>query len=239
MWNHLTKSSLHPVQKQFSKVISFMTEKIRYSPYVNIKFYKSILRRNFSNNYKKKIRIIITKVTGNCMRGGWKMRWETLKVLFECLHNDFETIMHALTEEVKIPILKTHLDEYMGSSDYRLYIYSRQIRWHPSIIKWYVRVYIWNSVPMWCTEVNLVLTPPPERTLRDYTHWMKGHVGFSSSLNRELIIKKKMWMKSTWCLSWMILRCKWILYKQTLARFVNLGEINRTHDKFKRQCQSE
>ncbi len=32
-----------------------------------------------------------------------------------------------------------------------------------------------------------VLTLPSERTLRDYTHWMKGQVGFSSSLNRELI----------------------------------------------------
>ena len=43
----------------------------------------------------------------------------TLKSGDEHLHKDFETIMHALTEEV---VLKTRLDEYMGSSNYRLYI---------------------------------------------------------------------------------------------------------------------
>ncbi len=42
--------------------------------------------------------------------------------LDEHLHNDFETIVHELTEEVRnTHTEKTHLDVYFGSSNYRPY----------------------------------------------------------------------------------------------------------------------
>ncbi len=65
--------------------------------------------------YKKKVRRSLA--TERRLKDA--MEKLTLKSGDEHLHKDFETIMHALTEEV---VLKTRLDEYMGSSNYRLYI---------------------------------------------------------------------------------------------------------------------
>ncbi len=88
-----------------------------------------------------------------------------------------------------------------------------------------------------------VLTLPSERTLRDYTHWMKGQVGFSSSLNRELIkeanVNEEKDKYMVLVLDEMKVREDLVFDKHScrLIGFVNLGEINQTLDKFKRQCK--
>lgn len=86
---------------------------------------------------------------------------------------------------------------------------------------------------------------PSERTLRDYTHWMKGQVGFSSSLNQELIkeanVKEEKDKYVVLVLDKMKVREDLIFDKHScrLIGFVNIGEINATLDKFERQCQNE
>ncbi len=73
---------------------------------------------------------------------------------------------------------------------------------------------------------------------------MKSHVGLSSSLNRELIkeanVNEEKDQYMVLVLDEMKVREDLVFDKHScrLIGFVNLGEINQTLDKFKRQCQS-
>ena len=63
----------------------------------------------------------------------------------------------------------------------------RQVRWHPLIIKWclYLRHRSSGAYETLCNSG--VLRLPSQRTLRDYTHYIRACVGFSSEVDMELL----------------------------------------------------
>ncbi len=63
----------------------------------------------------------------------------------------------------------------------------RQIRWHPLIIKWCLYLRHRSSGAYETLRNSGVLKLPSQRTLRDYTHYIQAHVGFSEESDKELL----------------------------------------------------
>lgn len=63
---------------------------------------------------------------------------------------------------------------------------SRQIRWHPLMIKWCLNLKLISSAAYHAVCTSGFLRLPSERTLRDYTHYFKSQPGFHSQLNQQL-----------------------------------------------------
>ena len=110
----------------------------------------------------------------------------------------------------------------------------RQVRWHPALIKWCLHLKFKSSSAYHALRSTGVLTLPSERTLRDYTHWIKGEVGFQVSVNRQLIKEAKIREEKdeyvTLVFDEMKVREDLVFDKHScrLVGFVNLGEINNT-----------
>ena len=63
---------------------------------------------------------------------------------------------------------------------------SRQIRWHPLMIKWCLNLQLISSSAYHCVRTSGFLKLPSQRTLRDYTHYFKSVAGFNPDVNLQL-----------------------------------------------------
>ena len=69
---------------------------------------------------------------------------------------------------------------------------AKQMRWHPMIIKWCLRMKLISSAAYSAFRSSGLLKLPSERTLRDYTHWMKAKTGFQVEVDQQLIEEAKL-----------------------------------------------
>lgn len=69
---------------------------------------------------------------------------------------------------------------------------SRQMRWHPMLIRWCLRMKLISSAAYSAFRSSGLLKLPSERTLRDYTHWMKARPGFQVEVDQQLIEEAKL-----------------------------------------------
>ena len=119
-----------------------------------------------------------------------------------------------------------------------------QIRWPPTIIKWCLHLkYI--SAAAYHALRSLFLVLPSERTLRDYSHFMKPGVGFlfpevSAQMIKEANIQED--KDRHVILTWDEMKIKGDLYfdKHTreLIWFTNIGEINNSLDQYEQYCKN-
>ena len=68
-----------------------------------------------------------------------------------------------------------------------LYKRPRQIRLHPALVKWCLHLKFKSTSAYHALRSTGVLTLPSERTLFDYSHWIKGEVGFQPKVNDQLL----------------------------------------------------
>ena len=68
---------------------------------------------------------------------------------------------------------------------------SRQIRWHQAIIKWCLHLRYLSSSVYHALRSSGIIKLPSERTLYDYTHWIKAGVGFLKEADDQLKSKVK------------------------------------------------
>ena len=68
----------------------------------------------------------------------------------------------------------------------------KQMRWHPMLIKWCLRMKLISSSAYSAFRSSGLLKLPSERTLRDYTHWIKARPGFQVEVDRQLIEEAKL-----------------------------------------------
>ena len=61
---------------------------------------------------------------------------------------------------------------------------TRQMRWHPCMVRWCLNLKLLSSAAYHSLRSSGFLTLPSERTLRDYTHFIKSQAGFSSDLDQ-------------------------------------------------------
>lgn len=63
---------------------------------------------------------------------------------------------------------------------------ARQRRWHPAIVRWCLHLKLISSSAYHAVPAFGFLTLPSQRTLRDYTHFIKSEAGFKADVNAEL-----------------------------------------------------
>ena len=63
---------------------------------------------------------------------------------------------------------------------------ARQVRWHPMMIKWCLSLKLLSPCAYHALRSSNLLVLPSERTLRDYTHFIKAKAGFQAEVDRQL-----------------------------------------------------
>ncbi len=108
---------------------------------------------------------------------------------------------------------------------------------HPAIIKWCLHLKFMSTACYNAIRTSGLISLPSERTLRDYTHWIKAGVGFSAEVDAQLVKEAKIleekdrYIVFVW--DEMKIRSDLVFNKHTceLVGFVNVGEINAHIDK--------
>lgn len=114
----------------------------------------------------------------------------------------------------------------LGKSD------SRQIRWHPALIRWCLHLKFISSGAYRAIRNSGVLTLPSERTLRNYTHWIRSGVGFYSAVDEQLMkeinVTEERHRYVMLCWDEMKVKEGLVFNKHTceLIGFVDIGDIN-------------
>ena len=62
----------------------------------------------------------------------------------------------------------------------------KQIRWHPVMIKWCLNLKLLSSSSYHVLRTTGFIHLPSERTLRDYTHYVKARSGFQDDIDEDL-----------------------------------------------------
>ena len=120
-------------------------------------------------------------------------------VLESTLQSDFKKIMNEMTNRVhhECPdgsFKRIFWDQQLQAINCKN---SRQIRWHPAIIKWCLHLKFISSGAYHTLRNAGLITLPSERTLRDYTHWMPAGVGFMSDIDVQLVKEANISRKKT------------------------------------------
>ena len=121
---------------------------------------------------------------------------------------------------------------------------ARQMRWHPCMIQWCLNLKLLSSSAYHSLRTSGFVRLPSERTLRDYTHFIKSKPGFypdlDSYLREEAQLKKLPEWKRYAVIALDEMKLKESLvydkHEAEVIGFVDIGDINNRLTKFEREC---
>ena len=104
------------------------------------------------------------------------------------LGNDLVQIMTENREEINRAYSKDSFAHLFWSEQLKAVTCkdSRQVRWHPLIIRWCINLKLMSSSAYHAMRSTGFLKLPSERTLRDYTNYFKHQTGYQPEVIREL-----------------------------------------------------
>ena len=154
----------------------------------------------------------------------------------EMLHEDLESIMTEMNEDVQ----KSHADSSFKRIFWQQQLEANkvknkgQVRWHPAMIRWCLNLKLISSGAYGAMRSSGVLVLPSERTLRDYTHWIKSDSGFVDEVDKQLMDKTNVnnlpEFQKFVCLIFDEVKIKEQLvydkHTSQIIGFVNLGDVN-------------
>ena len=151
------------------------------------------------------------------------------------MHNGLLDIMCAETSEVykKYKPDSFHHLFWKQQMEAATHQDARGMRWHPAMIRWCLHLRHRSSGAY--EELRGVLKLPSQRTLRDYTHYVKAATGFSTEVDQMLVRAAKVVScperekYTILLLDEMHVREDLVYDKHTgeLVGFANLGDINQ------------
>jgi len=160
-------------------------------------------------------------------------------VLDSNLNSDLASVMKERTEKVhqECPegsFRRVFWDQQLKSAKVKN---PKQMRWHPAVIKWCLHLKYISSGCYHAVRSSGLLCLPSERTLRDYSNWIRPGVGFSAEVDAQL--KKEANVSEEKdkivVLIWdeMKIREDLVFNKHTcdLVGFLNIGDVNAQLDK--------
>ena len=158
------------------------------------------------------------------------------------LENDLTKIMEEKTDEIR--------QKYPSDSFHHLFWNQqlealrvrdkRQIRWHPMMIRWCLSLKLISSASYRALRLLNLLVLPSERTLRDYTHFVKAKPGFQPEIDEQLCRDAKLdsipdFQKYV-CLVFDEIKVKEDLvydkHSADLLGFVRIGDVNEHLSRF-------
>lgn len=163
------------------------------------------------------------------------------------LHSDFKAIMSEMSKRVHEECVEDSFkrlfwDQQLKAANMKD---ARQIRWHPAVIKWCLHLKFISSGGYHALRRSGLITLPSERTLRDYTHWIRAGVGFIPEVDALLVKEANIVSEKDRfvVLSWDEMRIKEGLvfdkHSCTLVGFTNVGDVNDLLDKMEQQANDK
>ena len=121
------------------------------------------------------------------------------------------------------------------------------MKWHPMMIRWCLNLKLLSSSAYHALRTSGFLKLPSERTLRDYTHFIKTRSGFQDEVDSMLIREARLSDLPEWK-RYVVLLLDEMKIKESLVYdkneskiigFVNLGEVNDQLSKFEREASND
>ena len=121
---------------------------------------------------------------------------------------------------------------------------SKSMKWHPMMIRWCLNLKLLSSSAYHALRTSGFLKLPSERTLRDYTHFIKTRPGFQAEVDSMLVREAGLSDLPEWK-RYVVLLLDEMKIKQSLvydkneSKIVNLGEVNDQLAKFEREASND
>ena len=77
----------------------------------------------------------------------------------------------------------------------------KQMRWHPMMVRWCLNLRLLSIAAYHGLRTSGFVTLPSERTLRDYTHYVKFRTGFQPDVEQMLAKERKLGEVPAWKLN--------------------------------------
>lgn len=124
---------------------------------------------------------------------------------------------------------------------------SRQMRWHPTMIKWCLNIKLHSTAAYEAIRESGFISLPSTRTLRDYTHHIKSGTGFLPEVTEQLIKEAKIGSLKphekhvALCFDEVRIKDNLVYDKHGLQviGYVDIGDINNELLKFEQTCKDE
>ncbi len=105
------------------------------------------------------------------------------------MNKDFIQLMHDMTgtvysEHPEGSFKRIFWDQQLSANRVKNV---KRMRWHPTMIKWCLHLKFMSTACYNAIRTSGLISLPSERTLRDYTHWIKAGVGFSAEVDAQLV----------------------------------------------------
>ena len=105
------------------------------------------------------------------------------------VHADMQAIVNEMTDAVRKKnsngsLRRIFWDEQLKALQTK---YFRQVHWHPALLKWCLHLKFKSTSAYHALRSTGVLTLPSERTLFDYSHYVRGEIGFQAKMNDQLL----------------------------------------------------
>ena len=166
----------------------------------------------------------------------------------DCLHQDLSQIIEEHTPSI--------IEQFPEGSFKRLFWEqqrealrgnSRQMRWHPTMIKWCLNIKLRSSAAYEAIRDSGFISLPSSRTLRDYTHHMKSGTGFLPEVTEQLFKEVKMDTLKLHekhvavCFDKVRIKDNLVYDKHglQLIGYIDIGDINNELLKFERSCSDD
>lgn len=124
---------------------------------------------------------------------------------------------------------------------------AKSMKWHPMMILWCLNLKLLSSSAYHALRTSGFIQLPSERTLRDYTHFMKAGPGFQKEIDSMLIREAQLSELPDWK-KYVVLLLDEMKIKESLVYdkhqskiigFMNLGEVNNQLSEFERTSSKE
>lgn len=167
----------------------------------------------------------------------------------ESLHNDLQAVMKDQSKEISklFPegsFRRLFWDEQLKMAKLKN---AASMKWHPMMIRWCLNLKLLSSSAYHALRTSGFLKLPSERTLRDYTHFIKTRSGFQDEVDSMLIREARLSDLPEWK-RYVVLLLDEMKIKESLVYdkneskiigFVNLGEVNDQLSKFEREASND
>ena len=168
-------------------------------------------------------------------------------VLDEATHSDFKTIMEENAEKATNSFPDGSFQQLFWEQQQQASSVkdSRSMRWHPLIIKWCIYLRHLSSGAYEALRSSGCVKLPSQRTLRDYTHYVRALPGFSDDVDKQLIEAAKLQTYEEFqkyvvlVMDEMHIKEDLVYDKHSgeLVGFVNLGETNNHLLQFEQEME--
>ena len=243
------KNYRHSLRTMYSRWVKRSSQDItECTSHTNIRYLTSPEKKERISKIKKRAEIAESKVVHlqGCIKNlndaeGVHISGDLERDLIQIMTENSEEITRVYPKDSFAHLFWTEQLKAAACKD------SRQVRWHPLIIRWCINLKLMSSSAYFAMRSVGFLKLPSERTLRDYTNYFDQQTGYQQEVIKELQQEAKLEMldeNRKFC-SLVIDEMKvkeglvFNKYKGNIVGFTNAGNINDELECIERELQGK